>query len=132
MTPEISRYLQEIENLFTGIIAGESNAAPFFRRLCARGERLVALHLMRYRPPLSARFPIAGTDRAESVFYKDACAAIPATQGFDKVPADLRAFRIGGYQVCENGSRIARTAFSPTMNSCTISTLSQRLPKPSA
>ncbi|MCX8038634.1 MAG: DNA methyltransferase, partial [Candidatus Sumerlaeia bacterium] len=75
--------------------------SSLFRQLCRSGETLTELHRMRHRLPLITRFPILGSDHVETVFYKDGRVAINATQYFDKVPPEVWAFRIGGYQVCE-------------------------------
>jgi predicted helicase len=82
-----------------------------FRKLCAMGEELVALHLLE-SPQLTqliTRYPEAGDNFVEKGFPKFVAyeegqpgyAYINKTQYFEGVPKEVWEFRIGGYQVCE-------------------------------
>jgi hypothetical protein len=76
-----------------------------FRSLAAKGEKLVALHLMD-SPALEkliTQFPQRGDNLVEQARYADAdCRVwINPTQYFQGVPRECWEFRVGGYQVCE-------------------------------
>jgi len=71
------------------------------------GEKLVALHLLNspdLNPP-ACRFEGDGSNRVEKTRLRYADdeerVYINATQYFAPVPADIWAYQIGGYQVCE-------------------------------
>ena len=79
-----------------------------FRKLCAAGDELVALHLMDAQFDARVTYPISGDDTVEKVRYTDPSessktgkAWINKTQYFDGVPPAIWAFTIGGYQVCQ-------------------------------
>lgn len=78
-----------------------------FWTLCARGEELVALHLMKKFGSLAVGFPVTGDGKVEKVRYvepdkKTPCRVwINKTQYFEGVPPEIWDFHIGGYQVCE-------------------------------
>jgi predicted helicase len=84
--------------------------AKLFKKLSALGERLVALHLLKspdLNPP-SCRFEGDGDNRVEKqrqtgLRYADdeERVYINAAQYFAPVSAELWAYQIGGYQVCE-------------------------------
>jgi predicted helicase len=74
---------------------------PLFRRLCALGDELVALHLMKKPPPRLTQFSAPGNDTIEDVSYAGGRVRINKTQYFENVPAEVWEFHIGGYQVCE-------------------------------
>ena len=82
-----------------------------FRKLCALGEELVALHLLE-SPQLTqliTRYPVAGDNFVEKGFPKfvvyeegkPGYVYINKTQYFEGVPKDVWDFHVGGYQVCE-------------------------------
>jgi len=78
-----------------------------FRNLVAKGEDLVALHLIE-SPLLSAhlpRYPVKGDNRVENGYprYLDSGGRvyISKDQYFEDVPPEVWSFHIGGYQVCE-------------------------------
>jgi predicted helicase len=81
-----------------------SNRDLFFR-LAAMGGELVALHLIESpkRNDLITEFPEKGDNTVEKVQYadKDKRVWINKSQYFGGVPAEVWAFHIGGYQVCE-------------------------------
>ncbi len=76
-----------------------------FRALAAKGENLVALHLM--ESPKLAEFitewPVKGSNVVEKVQYtdNDKRVWINAKQYFGGVPKAVWEFHIGGYQVCD-------------------------------
>jgi len=78
-----------------------------FWQLCAKGEELVALHLMKRFGPAVVRFPVEGDGKVEKVRYTEPDKKTPGrvwinkTQYFEGVLPDVWAFHIGGYQVCE-------------------------------
>jgi predicted helicase len=76
-----------------------------FRKLAAKGEELVGLHLME-SPALSnfiTEFPEKGDNTVEKVRYtdNDRRVWINPKQYFQNVPKECWDFQIGGYQVCE-------------------------------
>ncbi len=84
--------------------------AKLFRKLAARGEKLVALHLLQspQLDPPACQFEGKGdgsirSDRKAGLRY-DADTKrvwINATQHFAPVPEEIWSYRVGGYQVCE-------------------------------
>lgn len=78
-----------------------------FWTLCARGEELVALHLMEKFGSLAVGFPVTGDRKVEKVRYVEPDKKTPGrvwinkTQYFEGVPPKIWDFHIGGYQVCE-------------------------------
>lgn len=78
-----------------------------FWALCAKGEELVALHLMKKFGPLAVGFPVKGDGKVEKVRYTEPDKKTPGrvwinkTQYFESVPPEIWEFHIGGYQVCE-------------------------------
>ncbi len=83
--------------------------AALFRALAAKGEALVALHLLE-SPALDAlmtRFPVEGDNEVAQVRYEPPRDDAPGrvyinkTQYFEGVPPDVWEFQVGGYQVCE-------------------------------
>jgi hypothetical protein len=84
--------------------------AKLFKKLSALGEKLVALHLLKspdLNPP-SCRFEGDGDNRVEKqrqtgLRYADdeERVYINAAQYFAPIPAEVWAYQIGGYQVCE-------------------------------
>ena len=76
-----------------------------FRKLCALGDELVALHLMEKQGKKFTGYPIAGDNTVENVRYVEPqCEAggrvwINKTQYFDNVPKEVWEFHVGGYQV---------------------------------
>jgi predicted helicase len=81
--------------------------AKLFNKLADLGEKLVALHLLNspdLNPP-ACRFEGDGSNRVEKTRLRYADdeerVYINATQYFAPVPADIWAYQIGGYQVCE-------------------------------
>jgi predicted helicase len=77
-----------------------------FRNLCALGDELVALHLMKKKGAKITSYPIADDSVVESVRYTEPQEDIKgriwinATQYFEGVPKEVWEFHIGGYQVC--------------------------------
>ncbi|MBM3474001.1 MAG: hypothetical protein FJX75_12090 [Armatimonadetes bacterium] len=74
-----------------------------FRRLCAAGRELVALHLMEH-PMLDespAKLEPAGTNEVEAVAYDDKAhrVHINKQQYFAPVEPEVYAFQVGGYEV---------------------------------
>lgn len=83
--------------------------AALFRALAAKGEELVALHLME-SPALDALitcFPVEGDNEVTKVQYQEPSDDAPGrvhinkTQYFEGVPPEVWEFQVGGYQVCE-------------------------------
>ncbi|HKV83040.1 MAG TPA: type ISP restriction/modification enzyme [Ktedonobacterales bacterium] len=78
-----------------------------FRALCALGDQLVALHLLRERLSPITRYPIKGNNLVEQVRYTEPTGDTPGRvwinkeQYFEGVPPEVWEFHIGGYQVCE-------------------------------
>jgi hypothetical protein len=84
--------------------------AKLFRKLAARGEKLVALHLLQspQLDPPACRFEgkgdgCIGSDRKAGLRYEAGARRvwINATQYFAPVPEEIWTHRVGGYQVCE-------------------------------
>lgn len=82
--------------------------ASLFGELCALGDELVNLHLMKVRPPTITHYPVKGTDVAEKAHYIEPTADgqqgrvyINDTQYVGGVPPEVWEFYIGGYQVCD-------------------------------
>lgn len=80
-----------------------------FRTLAAKGEALVALHLME-SPALNAlitQFPVEGDNEVTKVRYQEPLDYVPGrvyinnAQYFEGVPPEVWEFQVGGYQVCE-------------------------------
>lgn len=77
-----------------------------FERLAALGQQLIQLHLLRSTGRPVTRFPKAGSNRVEKIEFR-ADAADPthgyvfinAAQFFERVPAAVWNYNIGGYQV---------------------------------
>ncbi|MGI9106563.1 MAG: type ISP restriction/modification enzyme, partial [Pyrinomonadaceae bacterium] len=84
-----------------------TSQAPLFRRLCAHGARLVALHLLEERAPALASFPIGGTNIVEQVRYtapgeggtSEGRVYVNREQYFANVAPEVWNFHVGGYQV---------------------------------
>ncbi|MDD2772099.1 MAG: N-6 DNA methylase [Elusimicrobiales bacterium] len=78
-----------------------------FRKLCAFGSELAALHLLETQPTPQTRYPVAGNDTVEKVIYTAPQGKVPgrvwlnATQYFGNVPPEVWNYQIGGYQVCQ-------------------------------
>ena len=91
-----------------------------FRRLCERGQRLVALHTLQEQFDYDISFDVPGENVVEQAVYVPPQAmgvsaseapALPAgkagrvyingAQFFDGITPAVWGFRIGGYQVCE-------------------------------
>lgn len=102
-----------------------------FRRLCALGADLVALHLLEPDYPSAswtrsggsspldnpiARFTGSGDDTVAKGYpkFKDSVVQVNPDQGFEGVPEDVWEFHVGGYQVCQKwlkdrrGRRLSR------------------------
>jgi len=82
--------------------------ATLFRKLCQRGERLVALHTLREIADAGVAFDVRGDNCVEQAIFvpppnKRAAGRvyINAQQYFDGVLPAVWQFRIGGYQICE-------------------------------
>ena len=81
-----------------------SNQA-LFRRLCGLGAELTSLHLLERDAHAIASYPIAGTNRVDTVRYAEPTDAAPgrvwinAAQYFQGIPPEVWNFHIGGYQV---------------------------------
>ncbi len=84
--------------------------AKLFRRLAARGEKLVGLHLLQspLLDPPACRFEgkgdgSVGSDRKSGLRYDTDTRRvwINATQHFAPVPEEIWTHRVGGYPVCE-------------------------------
>lgn len=81
-----------------------SNRA-LFRQLCSLGAELTALHLMERDAPAIATYPVAGSNRVDTVRYTEPTDTAPgrvwinATQYFQGIPCEVWNFHIGGYQV---------------------------------
>ncbi|MCJ7584610.1 MAG: N-6 DNA methylase [Anaerolineales bacterium] len=74
-----------------------------FAKLAAKGEELVALHLLK-SPKVDdfiTSYPVAGSNAVEKVQYANGKVWINASQYFGGVPKEVREFKVGGYQVCE-------------------------------
>jgi predicted helicase len=77
-----------------------------FRKLCALGDELVALHLMEKHGKKITGYPIAGDNAVEAVRYTEPQGEtkgrvwINTTQYFEGVPKEVWEFHVGGYQVC--------------------------------
>ena len=82
-----------------------TSSIKLFRALAAKGEELVALHLLESAKvnDFITGFPIKGDNVVEKVQYtdKDKRVWINKTQYFSGVPEAVWEFHIGGYQVCE-------------------------------
>jgi hypothetical protein len=80
-----------------------------FRRLCAHGSRLVALHLLEENAPQVATFPVAGSNTVEQVRYtapgegdsEEGRVFVNGEQYFAGVAPEVWNFHVGGYQVCQ-------------------------------
>ncbi len=82
--------------------------AELFRALCAHGKRLVELHLLEKVARPTTSFQGQGEYHVEKVEYipkpnqpEVGSVWINKTQYFTDVPAEVWAFHIGGYQVCQ-------------------------------
>jgi predicted helicase len=77
-----------------------------FRKLCALGDELVALHLMEKQGTKITSYPAAGDSAVETVRYTEPQGDtkgrvwINATQYFEGIPKNIWEFHVGGYQVC--------------------------------
>jgi predicted helicase len=100
-----------------------------FRKLCALGEELVALHLLESPQvtQLITRYPVAGDNLVEKGFPKFAAyeegqpgyVYINKTQYFEGVPKEVWEFHVGGYQVCEKwlkDRRMRKLSFDDLMH----------------
>jgi predicted helicase len=74
--------------------------AEQFNKLTALGAMLRGLHLLENVSPIMnlANFPIAGTNKTETVKYKEEKVYVNKTQYFDNVPTEIAEYYIGGYQ----------------------------------
>ena len=82
-----------------------------FRKLCALGKELVALHLLESPQvtKLITRYPVAGDNFVEKGFPKFVAyeegkpgyVYINKTQYLEGVPKEVYEFHVGGYKVCE-------------------------------
>lgn len=76
-----------------------------FRQLSSLGAELTALHLMKCDAPVIANYPVAGSNRVDTVRYTEPTDAMPgrvwinAAQYFQDIPCEVWNFHIGGYQV---------------------------------
>ena len=71
-----------------------------FRRLCGLGAELTALHLMESDAPAIVSYPVAGTNRVDTVRYTEPGQVwINTAQYFQGIPPEVWNFHIGGYQV---------------------------------
>ncbi|HOG50913.1 MAG TPA: DNA methyltransferase, partial [Lentisphaeria bacterium] len=105
--------------------------AKLFKKLAALGEKLVALHLLKspdLNPP-ACRFEGDGNNRVEKTGLRYADdeerVYINAAQHFAPVPADIWAYQIGAYQVCEKwlkDRRERRLVFDDIIAYCRIVT----------
>ncbi|MGI6355989.1 MAG: N-6 DNA methylase [Lentisphaerae bacterium] len=105
--------------------------ARLFKKLAALGEKLVALHLLEpsaLNPP-ACRFEGDGSNCIEKTGLRYADdeerVYINAVQYFAPVPADIWAYQIGGYQVCEKWlkeRRERRLVFDDIIAYCRIVT----------
>ena len=83
--------------------------AELFRKLCALGSELVALHLMEKNAPTITTYPVVGANEVEKVRYTAPGEAgaevgrvwINREQYFEGVPPELWNFHVGGYQVLQ-------------------------------
>jgi predicted helicase len=74
-----------------------------FAKLIAKGEELVALHLLK-SPKVDdfiTSYPVTGSNAVEKVQYANGKVWINAAQYFGGVPEAVWEFKVGGYQVCE-------------------------------
>jgi predicted helicase len=77
-----------------------------FRKLCALGDELTALHLMERHGQKITGYPVEGDNLVEAVRYtepleeRQGCVWINAAQYFEGVSPEVWAFHVGGYQVC--------------------------------
>jgi len=74
-----------------------------FAKLAAKGEELVALHLLK-SPKVDdfiTSYPVAGSNAVEKVQYANGKVWINNEQYFGGVPEEVWEFKVGGYQVCE-------------------------------
>jgi len=99
-----ARYADQLKTDFPRLPLASDDA--LFRELCALGERLLALHLMRTPPPARTRHPVAGSNRVERVRYTPPSAAgepgrvwLNATQYVAGVTPAVWESSVGGYQV---------------------------------
>lgn len=121
-----SRYTEFLKTDFPRIPL--TSDAELFRKLCALGADLAALHLLEDdyeaaswnrgegKNPLArpiTRFKGSGNAEVAKRYprYKDGNVYINPTRHFEGVPAEVWAFHVGGYQVCEKWlkDRRART-----------------------
>lgn len=74
-----------------------------FRSLCARGARLVGLHLMQESVESTTTFPVSGENEVTRIDRVDGQGRVYINdrQYFDNVPGHVWDFYIGGYQVCQ-------------------------------
>ena len=76
-----------------------------FRRLCNLGAELTALHLLERDAPAITSYPVAGTNRVDTVRYAEPTDTAPGwvwintAQYFQGIPPEVWNFHIGGYQV---------------------------------
>ncbi len=78
-----------------------------FRDLCALGERLVGLHLVKKFGTAIPRYPIKGSNVVTRIEHQELDSQtqqgriyINKTQYFEGVPSEIWNFHVGGYQVC--------------------------------
>jgi hypothetical protein len=78
-----------------------------FRQLCEQGKRLVELHLLKADGSHHVSFPEKGDNSIQEVTYTPPHGTDPgrvrinSEQWFENIPAEVWAFQVGGYQVCE-------------------------------
>ena len=100
-----SRYAESLKTDFARLpLTGDKK---LFARLSKLGAELTAMHLLEKVPASSVRYPRQGDSVVQRVDYKPPTSESPGRvsindrQYFDKVPPEVFAFHVGGYQVCE-------------------------------
>ncbi len=100
-----SRYAEFLKSDFPRIPLTSNR--DLFWALCAKGEELVDIHLMKRFGPMAVAFPIKGEGKVEKVRYTEPDKKTPGrvwinkTQYFEGVTPQVWEFHVGGYQVCE-------------------------------
>ncbi len=76
-----------------------------FTALAKKGEELVALHLMKSKKlnKVITKYPVSGDNAVSEVTYKESerLVYINKQQYFEGIPAEVWAFKVGGYQVLD-------------------------------
>lgn len=70
----------------------------YFQEIAHFGTQLRQLHLLEGNIPVITSYPVAGSNNVEEINYQDGKVYINKNQFFDKVPATVWDFFIGGYQ----------------------------------